>query len=186
MNKIYTALTALILIAYTGCSTVDQNVKARKNIGKCKFDFSGIEFNKLNMGEKGPASIDLTALLTIANPNDSDVVVDHVNADIYLEQKKVGTLQHKNFVRIKAGSSAVERIAVNVPFSAGLLLTGKRPETLTIDATVYINILVGNYTLPTPAAMPVKKTVPVPWDKIDRDLSSKKENVSGKIKKFLK
>ena len=167
------------LFAAAGCSTIDQNLNARKNLEKCTFEVAALEFVKLNGKASRPESIDLNALLKVTNPNASDVALDHVDADILIDGKKAAAVSHKNFVRIKAKSSVTEKAAVNIPFSAEWV-TGKRPETVTIDGEVYLNIMIGDYTLPAPTAVKIKKTVPIPWDRIAKAL------VSGGLKMLFR
>jgi LEA14-like dessication related protein len=183
MKQINIIAAAAIISVIAGCATVDMNKKARTDLAKCKYEVAGIEYESLT---KKPEAVNFKVLLAITNPNDNDVALDHVDADLYLDQTKVGTVNHKNFVRIPAKSSVTEPIEVQIPFSAAWILAGSRPQNLTIDATVYVNIMIGKFTLSTPFAVPVKKTVPIPWDKIDKEIDKQKSELGGKVKKLFK
>jgi LEA14-like dessication related protein len=186
MIRILTAAFFAAFVVLAGCATVDQNVAARKNLEKCTYAFSGLEVDKLHYDSGVPESVDMTVLLAVTNPNSSDVVLDHIDADLYLEQKKVGNIQHKNFVRIAAKSSSSEKVEFNIPFSDAWLLAGKRPELLTIDAMVYVNILIGNFTLAAPMEVPVKKVVHIPWGRVDAETASRKNAVGSPLEKSFK
>ena len=167
MKKI-AAAALLSLLFSAGCATVDQNIQARKDLEKCRFEITGIEFVKFHKSAKDAFEVELNADLEITNPNENDVALDHVDADIYVEQSKAATVQHRNFVRIKAKSSVTEKVGITIPMQASWL-TGARPDTATIDALVYVNVLIGSFTLPTPIEVPVKKIVPIPWDRIEKE-----------------
>jgi LEA14-like dessication related protein len=160
---------ALFLCMAAGCSTLDQNVNARKNLSKCRFDFVGLEFVKLHAKSGKFISVDLNLLLRVTNPNETDVALDHIDAGVFIEGRKVADLSHKNFVRIKAGSSADEKVALNVPFSSAWIL-GKRPHSASIEGTIYAAVMIGEYTLSSTIERPVKTNVPLPWDKIGKAL----------------
>lgn len=112
--------------------------------------------------------------------------MDRVDADLFLKDKKAGKIQHKNFVRIKAGESSSEKVAINIPFSDTMLFTEKRPDTLTVDALVYLSLLAGTTDISTPIPVHVKKDIPIPWDKIDKQVNSREDEIKSRVKKFLK
>lgn len=169
-----------------GCSTVDLNKKARTDLSQCRFDISGIEFESIKKGEKGPESADFRVFLTIINPNDNDVILDHLDADLFLDQTKVATIHHSDFAQIKANASSIEQIVVNVPFQAFAVLFGKHPESLGADASIYVNILIGEFTLSTPVIVQVHKSIPVPWDTIGKEMLLKSGGLPDMLKKFIR
>lgn len=174
MKRLFTFVLVGGVALSMACSTVDQNIKARKNIEKCKFEFNDLKVNKIEFEGISPKQVDFDVFLKITNPTEDDVVLDQVDADIYLDGKKTTTINHKKFMRIKGKESAIEKIELNLPGAELLNLVGKRPETMTVDAKIFVNVLIGSVTLETNIAVPVKKTFPIPWDKIDEQIAKQK------------
>jgi hypothetical protein len=161
---------ALIGIAFFGlsCSTLDQNVLARKNLAKCKFEVSSVEPTKVDYSGLNIKSVDFIVNLKITNKSNGEVALDHVEGEIFLDSTKAATIAHKNLVRIPAGKSKVEPINVSVPFSKTVSAIGKLPKDITIAAKLYVNIMIGSFTLPTPIVVEAKHTMPIPYDKIKK------------------
>ena len=60
MKKITAALFCACAV-FAGCSTFDRNLEARKNLEKCTFEVTALEFVKLNGGGASPESADFNA-----------------------------------------------------------------------------------------------------------------------------
>lgn len=187
MKKIILSGMISIFAFASGCSTVDQNINARKNLAKCKFDLEKLALNRVNFTGIEPKNADFDIYLKITNPNNDDVVLDRIDADIFLDQTKTTTINHKKFLRIKGGTSETEKLELTLPGSAIIKLAGKKPENITVDATAYVNIIIGSYTLQTSIKVKVKKTFPIPYDKIKEAIEKKKSETinSGGIKKTI-
>ncbi|TAL35424.1 MAG: hypothetical protein EPN93_10350 [Spirochaetes bacterium] len=174
MRKTLLFMVLAACAAMLSCGTVDQNIRARKNIEKCKFELNDLKLNRIEFNGIAPKQADFDLFLKITNPTEDDVVLDRVEADIYLDRDKTTSIEHKKFLRLKGKDSAIEKIDLSLPASALFKLAGKRPETVTVDAKVFVNILIGSFTLETSISVPVKKTFPIPWDKIDAEIDTMK------------
>jgi LEA14-like dessication related protein len=183
MKKLYVSMGLALFILASGCSTVDQNIKARKNIQKCKFEFHDFKLDDVKFKGVKPEEVSFFIYLKITNPTADDVVLDHVEADIYLDENKTTSIKHKKFLRIKPKTPVVEKIAMELPASALLNLKGKRPQDLTLDAQIFVNVLIGSFTLDTNVMIPVKKTFPIPWDKIDAKIDQHTKGLTDKAGK---
>lgn len=121
--------------------------------------------------------------LKIKNTTDHEVVLDHLEADIYIDKTKVSKVNHKKFTRINPGKESVEKINVKVPFDEMKGFYLKKPKTITFDAKVYVNILIGDYTLETPWVISIKKTILIPYNKIQKIIDKKKNEI---VNKYIK
>jgi LEA14-like dessication related protein len=173
-TAIFVSMIALTIIS---CATVDQNIKARKDLEKCRYDLDSIEVVDVKLDGAQIKDADFNIYLKITNTTDGDVALDSVDGDLYLDDAKTTDIIHKNFVRIKKGQSSVEKIYVSVPVGSVMKLLGHKPENITVDARVKVNILIGSHTLETPFVAHVKKTFPIPWDRINEMFQKKLDQV---------
>jgi len=60
-----------------------------------------------------PEEVSFFIYLKITNPTADDVVFDHVNADIYLDENKTTAIKHKKFLRIKQKNLLLKRLPWN-------------------------------------------------------------------------
>lgn len=166
-------LLPLLLIPFLtqiSCSTLDLNAQARKNLAKCKFEFERVELKKVNISGLKVRSLDLDVFLKITNKAASDVALDHLEGEIYLDDFKASKISHKRFVRIKPGKTVIEPVEVHVPFADALKGLGHKPEYIIVKAKVYVNIMIGSYTFPTPFDVSVEQKFKVPYDEIEKQL----------------
>lgn len=224
MKKIsYLGLFFSFILLGSSCSVIDQNIKARKSLAKCKYKVKKVKLERLNFGNEikldsktilhptskksikkilrflnqirkkrfkvAIKSADLVLKLEIKNTSSYEVALDHIFATVYLDKRKFTSIKHPYFVRIPKGQSLVEPLQINVPFHH-LNRFSFKPKTATIEATVYVNIIIGSYTLKTPYTVTLNKTVVIPYKKIQSILQKKKDKLLKKIlknaKKFLK
>lgn len=183
MGKKSLAFLIVFSFLFHFCGTINQNLQARKDLANCKYDLEKIELNKIDF-DNGiiPKSVWFDVYLKITNTARNDVALDRVEAEIFLDEKKLTDLAHKNFVRIAPQNFAVEKIALEIGFNAISSAAQKKPENITVQATVYINILIGSFTLKTPFAVAVKKTFPIPYDLIEKEIQKKKNAAVDKLK----
>jgi len=169
---------------------MDQNIQARKNLEKCTFELEDLKLNRIEFEGIAPKLVDLDIYLKITNPTENDDVMDRVEADVFLDRTKTTNIEHKKFLRLKGRESSVERVLVELPAKALIKLAKERPETVTVDGKVYANILMGSFTLATSIPIPIRKTFPIPWDRIDAEIAKKKgqavEKAEDKAKDLTK
>jgi len=159
---------SLILLFATACGTLQQNIDARKNLAKCKYKFRKIELVKVSFKGIKPKWVHFDAFLDITNKAKSEVALDSITGDIFLDRYKTSQIQHKHFVRIQPGEIKTEKVRLKVDFGKTLKAASKRPEKITLQAKVYMTIMIGSYTLKTPFAIKVRATFPIPWKEITR------------------
>lgn len=186
MQKIASIMIFAVIFA-AGCGTINQNIQARKNLSKCKYDLERIELKKVNLKGLEIRSIDFTGYLKITNTTTGEVALDYIDGDIYLDKYKTSTLAHNRLLRIKAGASVVEELLLQVPFESALKALGHRPADITVVARLHMNLLIGSFTLPTPIVIEVRKKFPIPYDKIEDAIVKQTKNINGNtVKKKLK
>ncbi len=179
-------LIALLSLFSTSCGTLQQNIQARKNLAKCKYDFKKLELVKVSLKGLKPKWVHFDGYLEITNRAGSEVALDRVEGDIYLDRYKTSKISHPRFVRIPAGEKKTEKIRLKVDFGKTLKAASRRPENITIEAKVYMTIMIGTITLKTPIAITVKQTFPIPWGEIKKQVKKQGGKAFDKIKKRKK
>jgi len=109
-----------------------------------------------------------------------------VDAQLFLDGKFLTQFQHKNFVRINPGKFSNEKISLSIPFSNLAGITEKRPEKAGVKAKVFINILIGDFTLKTPFEVSINKTFPIPYEKLEKKVEAQKEKTINSIDALIK
>lgn len=175
-------LASLFLLS--SCATVQQNIDARAVLAQCRYDYSGVSVTGIQFGS-GIAidSVDFNVLVKITNPTKTDAAVDHANLSFFLDKHPVLDLAHPQFVRIPAGKSEVNTVAVTLPFSGIAATLGHRPEVIGVKAKLWMTLLVGKDTWETPVVIPVEFDVPIPYDQIDALVMAKKKELEDQAKK---
>jgi len=174
MKKIYSI--GLVFLVFS-CATVDQNFRARQNLLNCKYELEKIEFNRVSfINVIEPQSVFFDNFLKITNTTNEEVAFDRFEGTLYLDENKLNTIDHKNFVRIKSKESATEIIGSEIGFAALSGLNKKRPDKITIEGKIYINLLSGDYTLKTPFFVSIKKTFSIPYDKIEAAIQNNQQS----------
>ena len=113
--------------------------------------------------------------LEVINKTLSDVALDRVEADIFIDNSKITNIKHRKFIKIKPKKSIITAIEMKAPFDE-MSFDGK-PKTITIVGKIYLTILYGKSTLKTPLILSIKKTVPIPYDLISNQIKKKKEQI---------
>lgn len=154
---------AVLLCTVQGCSTVDANVAARKNLMKCRYAMEDIKLIKLERKGISLRAVQCDIFLRITNASDSDVMLDRIEGRLYLDDKAAGTFQHRRSLRVAQGSSVVERFRVRVPFVKAVRAISALPDNLRVDADVYINLIIGSATVNTPFKANVSRSFKIPY-----------------------
>jgi len=173
----------LIIISSTACETLQQNLQARKNLAKCKYTFKKINLVRVELKGITPKWVHFDAYLNIKNNAASDVALDRVTGDIFLDNYNTSQFQHKHFITIKPGFTKTEKIRVKVDFAKALKALSGKPKNITLQAKVYMTIVIGKITLKTPFAFKVKQTFPIPWRAIQRQITRKGGKLFNTLKK---
>jgi LEA14-like dessication related protein len=122
-------------------------------------------------------------LNVITNKANSDVAMDKITGDVFLDQYQTSQFKHKHFVRIKPGATKTKKIRLKVDFGKALKAVSKRPKNITIKAKVYMTIMIGTIDLKTPFAFEVKKTFPIPWKQIETQVKRQGGKIFNNLKK---
>lgn len=168
MRYITTALAFALLLS--SCQTLQQNLDARKNLSKCKYEFKKIKLKGIDISGAKVRTANFDLYLKITNNAATDVALDRVEGDVYLDKNKTMRLSHEKFIRIKPNKSVVEPIALNVPILKAVRSLGHKPKYLTIKAKVYATLMIGGTKISSPYPFKVNKRFRIPWGKIQRQL----------------
>jgi len=182
MKKAALIISSILLFA-TACGTLQQNLDARKNLAKCKYKFRQIKLVKVSLSGIKPKWVHFDAFLDITNNAPSEVALDRVTGDIFLDRYKTSQIKHKHFIRIQPGATKTEKIRLKVDFGKTLKAASKRPEKIILEAKVYMPIMIGTYTLKTPYSMKARASFPIPWKEIGRQVKKQGGKVIDSIRK---
>lgn len=178
MNKQSLLWAGVLALVLSSCATVQQNIDARAYLAKCRYDFAGVKVTGVQFSTGILIeSVDLDVQVTVTNPTDRDVALDHATLSFLLDKNPVLDTAHKNFVRIAPKASATEPVSVRLPFGGIVKTLGHRPEVLGIKAQLWVTLLVGKDTWETPLVIPVEVEVPIPYDQIDALVAQKKKQL---------
>ncbi|GEM_PF-1259208 len=179
MKKII-APVAVIFLFGASCQTVQDNVDARKNLAKCTYEFDRIELRKVEIGGVRLQTMDFNVFVKITNNSPTDVALDKVEGDIFLDEHKTINISHKKFLRIKPGESASEPIVLHIPFASALKTIGHRPENLTVAVKIYMTLMLKEKHITSPYPLDVEKTFPIPWDQINAEIKKQSGQIEEK------
>ena len=187
MSKILFSML-LTLVLFSSCGVVKQNIDARANLAKCAYKFERVDLTDVKLGGQFVLeAVDFDVVFSMQNNSPTDVALDHLEGDILLDKKnKVLALAHKKFIRVKPKASVTEKIATEIPFAGIINQIGKRPEYLTVDANIWLTLLVGESNWEAPIPLPVSITVKIPWDQIDAKIEQKKQEAKDAADKAAK
>lgn len=169
MKHVFLIVTVLFIIA-TGCQTVQQNIDARKNLTKCKYEYDKIKLRKVEIGGLQLQTLDFNIYVKITNNSSTDVALDKVEGDLFLDEHKTLNISHKKFLRIKPKEEKSEPIVVHIPFRSAAKVLGHRPENLTVKAKLYMTVMIGEKHITSPYPFEAEKTFPIPWDQINAEI----------------
>lgn len=175
MKKIFLLCSLLVIVS--SCKTMDDNINARKNLSKCKYEFEKIEVTNIKLKGLIIRYVDFNIYLKITNTTNNDVALDRIEGKIFLDKHKTSNFKHKKFIRIKPGKSAIEPVTTRVIFPSVVKSIGKRPKNIIIKAKAYVSLLVGSGNLKTPVAIEVQKKFPIPYNKIDKEIKKRSKKI---------
>lgn len=118
--------------------------QARENLKNCKFSLEDVGIKKISF-----SSVDLEILVGIKNPNDSEVVVDRMDMEIFLDGKHIGKGSNNSRVDIPSGSLKTIKLDLQTTLSqigTTLLSTLKSSDAIPykLNGTAYLKVpLVG-------------------------------------------
>ena len=185
MNRLLFLVGALL--AFSSCATVQQNIDARTYLAKCHYEFAGLTVTGVRFASGILIdSVDLSVQVKVTNPTDRDVALDHADLVFSLDKNQVLETAHKKFVRIAPQGSASEPVAVTVPFAGVIKSLGHKPETLGVQAKLWVTLLVGKDTWETPLVIPVSVTVPIPYDQINAFVAKKQKELDDEAAALAK
>ncbi len=184
---LFPVLSLIMLSALFSCKSIQENIDARKNLTKCKYEFIKIEPVSVTLDGVKLKSVQFDAKFRITNTTKTDVAMDKISGTILLDNNQAGTLTHARYVKIKKGASAVEPISISIPFKSAMKALGHMPKYITFDLKVYMNLIIGKYNLGASIPVNVKIKTPVPYDTIKKMMvkQAKKSLKSGAFKKFF-
>lgn len=180
-NKILPLLCVCLLAS--SCATVKQNVDARALLAKCSYEYAGLSVAGVTFGQ-GIAidSVDFNVMVKVTNNADRDIALDHAEFAFFLDRNHVLDLDHKRFARVAPSNSAVEPIAVGLPFADIVKALGHRPEKVGVKAKLWVTILAGKDTWETPVVIPVDVELAIPYDQIDALVAQKQQQLEAEAK----
>ncbi|MCP4130320.1 MAG: hypothetical protein GY754_05005 [bacterium] len=182
-------IITLAVLVMTSCATLKQNIEARKNLKNCKYELVTVKLKKVDLDGISVKSLYFDLHLKITNTTKSEVALDRVEGNIFLDRYQTSKISHKKFVRIKPSQSAVEVIEIMVPFKQAVKSLGRKPDKIIVKAKVFVNIMIGSFSLRTPISIEVTKAFPIPYDEIEKIIRKNAKNIKktikSKIRKFF-
>lgn len=166
MKKIIMLL--LLALVFVSCESIQENIDARRNLSKCKYQFIRVEPKSIKLDKANLKEINFNALFKITNTTKTDVAMDHIAGTIYLDNHKTATFSHKKFVKINPGKSSTETISLNVPFIEAMKSLGGKPKYIVFKAKVYMNLIIGKYTVNTNIPIDLEQKVAIPYSTIKK------------------
>lgn len=139
---IITALAALLLAQ---CNLA----AARENLKNCKYSLEDVHIKGMSF-----TGMDLGLVVGVENTNQSEVIVDRMDVDIFLDQKNIGKANNSERIAIKAGEKKAVEFKLKSSFAqmgtaliSNLKGSGEIPYKL--QGTAYVQIpLVGEVAFP--------------------------------------
>ena len=130
----FPVLLTVLLFALCGCFTA-----RREALKKCTFDLDNIKLLRMSTGKAR-----MRVFVGISNPNDSEVVLDKVDFELFIQHTKVADGSQNKWIAIKPAAREVVEVTVDIPlFNLGLGLLGalmsRDGATYRIKGTVRIN-----------------------------------------------
>lgn len=169
-----------ILFLLNSCKTIQQNIDARKNLAKCKYEYQKIEYTGFDLNKRRLRGLTFNVLMKISNRASSEVALDHVEADIFLDKHKALQVKHNKFVRIPVGAVKTEPFSMKVPLTSAFRIIGKKPKSLTVKAKIYMTLMLGSSQVSSPIPFVIEKTVPIPWKKINQEVNARLKKLDAK------
>lgn len=149
MFQITKTLLYIIEIFFIIMISSCQAKSIRENLKNCKYEIKSVKIENITF----PA-IELDAVLSIYNPNKTEVAVDRMDVDFYLEKKFVGSAKNSQSIIIQPYFIEQIHLQINTTFSeVGFLLLAtlksQGPIYYEIKGIVYFNVpLIGELPVP--------------------------------------
>ncbi len=156
------ALCFVFVLSFFSCKTLQQNIDARKNLAKCKYELLEVHPRSVKLQGSSLSSVVIDALFKIENKSSTDVRMERMDGIIFLDNRRVTTFSHNKVLQIKKGHSAKGPVTFSIPFKDAIKALGSMPKYITFDITVYMDMIIGKYSLGTaiPVNVKIKKKVP--------------------------
>lgn len=156
------ALCFAFVLSFLSCKTLQQNLDARKNLAKCKYELLELHPRSVKLQGSRLSSVNIDALFRIENKSSTDVTMEKMDGTILLDNRRATTFTHKKVLHIKKGHSGKGSVTFSIPFKDAIKALGSMPKYISFDITVYMNIVIGKYSLGTaiPVKVKIKKKVP--------------------------
>ncbi len=148
------ALLSVSLLAFHGCSTIQQRVALKD----CRFSLKGASLKSVDL-----SGFSMDVLLSVENPNSIDAVLDRFVGSILLEGVKVADVSNTYGRTIKARGRATVPITVTVKYSylkgAADRIMGavrSRRAKVGVDGKAYVDFnvpIVGKQSIPYPVKL---------------------------------
>ena len=128
----------------SGCSSfIDQ----RKNIEKCQFEIISAKLGKLTL-----TGVNLKLKLNITNPNNSKVIVDRLDYEVFANGKYIASGSNKDKFKIDPNSSYVLKTTVFLAYSnlGNYIkeLVAEEEIKYMVKGTVYLDTPIGTINYP--------------------------------------
>ncbi len=155
----------LVLFAanFSACSTADKNLAARERLEKCRYELDRIAFVGLQRKGFAIRAIECDVFLRITNTTDGEVILDRIAGTFSLDKKGAGSFEHRRTVRIAKGASAVEKIRVRIPLAKAVRAVSALPKNITVNADVFVSLVIGSRIIGTPYVAKVSRTFAIPY-----------------------
>lgn len=124
------------------------------------------------------SSLEFKVEIKIINPNNNEVVLDELSADIYIDENYVTRVEHKEFIRI--GAEGLQNTTLGIILKNEMekisLSSAKR---IIIKSEVKARILIGEHNIKFP--IPIKIECDYPREKIIEMIENNKEKLAKKL-----
>ncbi len=169
MKKIFlTAICFAIALPILSCKSLQDNLNARKNLQKCKYEFVKLDPGSVQLKGMKLNTVSFDAIFQISNRASTDVIMDKMEGTVLINDKETATFSHDRVLKIKKGQVAREPISISIPFMTTIKSLGSMPKYLTLDVTFYMNLMVGQYKLGGDIPINIKIRKKIPYKKIQK------------------
>jgi len=171
------ALRLLGVLLCGSCATLQQNIAARENLKKCKYELEAISLRGVHLDGLKVETVDLDVHLRVTNTTDQVVAFDRVDAEVTLDDTQIAEVVHTTFVRIAPGESVVEPVHLSIPLAEAASNLGRLPDEVVIKGLVYPTMIVGDEAVETSVVIPITRVFRIPYD----DIEAKAREMGGEL-----
>jgi LEA14-like dessication related protein len=148
---------ALACLCALGCDTLIKQIQGRYNLINCDFSIDSVEPKlHVNLADITQSTVDLVINTVIRNPNDSEVILDKMAFDLYVDDALLTTGSQAWQLNVPAGAKKTFPIVTSLGYStvvgAGPALWDRingKTATYRIDGTIYLDTPVGSFSYGT-------------------------------------